>query len=107
MAKKNQNENITPKNPIIVQSMDDVMHSSMMPYAEHVILERALPRVEDGFWFNFGDALARDGHESDAPYAMMVGYRYCNAARQQKTKQLWKRLISDPGTSPEVPSRCR
>lgn len=48
MAKKNQNENITPKNPIIVQSMDDVMHSSMMPYAEHVILERALPRVEDG-----------------------------------------------------------
>ena len=48
MAKKNQNENITPKNPIIVQSMDDVMRSSMMPYAEHVILERALPRVEDG-----------------------------------------------------------
>ena len=29
-------------------SMDEVMHSSMMPYAEHVILERALPRVEDG-----------------------------------------------------------
>jgi DNA gyrase subunit A len=28
--------------------MDDVMHGSMMPYAEHVILERALPRVEDG-----------------------------------------------------------
>ncbi len=24
------------------------MHNSMMPYAEHVILERALPRVEDG-----------------------------------------------------------
>ena len=48
MAKKNQNENITPKNPRIVQSMDDVMRSSMMPYAEHVILERALPRVEDG-----------------------------------------------------------
>ena len=48
MAKKIQNENITPKNPIIVQSMDDVMRSSMMPYAEHVILERALPRVEDG-----------------------------------------------------------
>ncbi len=28
--------------------MDEVMHASMMPYAEHVILERALPRVEDG-----------------------------------------------------------
>ena len=33
---------------IILRSMDEVMHSSMMPYAEHVILERALPRVEDG-----------------------------------------------------------
>lgn len=31
-----------------VVSMDDVMHNSMLPYAEHVILERALPRVEDG-----------------------------------------------------------
>lgn len=29
-------------------SMDEVMHQSMMPYAEHIILERALPRVEDG-----------------------------------------------------------
>ena len=29
-------------------NMEDVMHNSMMPYAEHVILERALPRVEDG-----------------------------------------------------------
>ena len=33
---------------IILRSMDDMMHESMMPYAEHVILERALPRVEDG-----------------------------------------------------------
>ena len=30
------------------QPMEDVMHDSMMPYSEHVILERALPRVEDG-----------------------------------------------------------
>jgi DNA gyrase subunit A len=28
--------------------MEDVMHNAMMPYAEYVILERALPRVEDG-----------------------------------------------------------
>ena len=28
--------------------MEDVIHNSMIPYAEHVILERALPRVEDG-----------------------------------------------------------
>lgn len=33
---------------IINRSMDEVMHESMLPYAEHIILERALPRVEDG-----------------------------------------------------------
>ena len=33
---------------ILEINMEDVMHASMMPYAEHVILERALPRVEDG-----------------------------------------------------------
>lgn len=33
---------------IITKNMSDVMHESMMPYAEHVILDRALPRVEDG-----------------------------------------------------------
>jgi DNA gyrase subunit A len=33
---------------IIQRNMDEVMHQSIMPYAEHVILERALPRVEDG-----------------------------------------------------------
>ena len=29
-------------------SLADVMHNSMIPYAEHVIMERAIPRVEDG-----------------------------------------------------------
>ena len=33
---------------IITSSLEDVMHDCFMPYAEHVILERALPRVEDG-----------------------------------------------------------
>ena len=33
---------------IIQKSVDAVMHDSMMPYSEHVILDRALPRVEDG-----------------------------------------------------------
>ena len=38
-----------PKGDIIIQrAMEDVMHQSMMPYSEYVILERALPRVEDG-----------------------------------------------------------
>ncbi len=38
----------TKKNSIIQSSLDEVLHNSMMPYAEHVILDRALPRVEDG-----------------------------------------------------------
>lgn len=29
-------------------SLDQVIHNSMIPYAEYVILDRALPRVEDG-----------------------------------------------------------
>ena len=33
---------------LIKQQIEDVIHSSMLPYAEYVILERALPRVEDG-----------------------------------------------------------
>ena len=33
---------------IIQRSMEEVMHESMIPYSEHVIMERALPRVEDG-----------------------------------------------------------
>lgn len=37
-----------PHHEIIQRPMDEVMHISMIPYAEHVILERALPRVEDG-----------------------------------------------------------
>ena len=32
----------------IVQTMEEVMHNSMMPYAEYVIMDRAIPRVEDG-----------------------------------------------------------
>ena len=34
---------------IIEAPMEEVMHNSMIPYAEHVIMERAVPRVEDGF----------------------------------------------------------
>ena len=38
-----------PIQEVIVQkALEDVMHDSMMPYSEHVILERALPRAEDG-----------------------------------------------------------
>lgn len=29
-------------------SIDEIMHNSMIPYTEYVVLDRALPRVEDG-----------------------------------------------------------
>lgn len=34
-------------NGIILKNMEDVMHESMIPYSECVILDRALPRVEE------------------------------------------------------------
>lgn len=33
---------------IISNAFEDVLHNSMIPYAEYVILDRAIPRVEDG-----------------------------------------------------------
>ncbi|SCJ17762.1 DNA gyrase subunit A [uncultured Clostridium sp.] len=50
MAKKRRVEPIPQQKDenIFYQSMEEVMHSSMIPYAEYVILDRALPRVEDG-----------------------------------------------------------
>lgn len=52
MARKGKDEKLLTFNPsqevFSVVSMDEVLHNSMLPYAEHVILERALPRVEDG-----------------------------------------------------------
>ena len=49
MARRKKDD-LTPRRPeeIIEKNMEDVMHDSMMPYSEYVILERALPRVEDG-----------------------------------------------------------
>ena len=48
MARKTQPP-IPPENEVLIQRpMEEIMHDSMIPYSEHVILERALPRVEDG-----------------------------------------------------------
>ena len=41
-------EIIEDNSKLFVQSVEEVLHSSMMPYSEFVILDRALPRVEDG-----------------------------------------------------------
>lgn len=35
-------------NGILFKSLEDVLHESMIPYTEHVVMDRALPRVEDG-----------------------------------------------------------
>lgn len=49
MRKKDkEKEPVQPKGELIVSTLEDVMHKSMLPYAEYVILDRALPRVEDG-----------------------------------------------------------
>ncbi len=44
--KKNPTPEFIPE--VIQTPLEEVLHNSMMPYAEHVIMERALPRVEDG-----------------------------------------------------------
>ena len=48
MAGRKKDDKIIFSEQIVQKSMEDVMHDSMMPYSEYVILERALPRVEDG-----------------------------------------------------------
>ncbi|MEF9878113.1 MAG: DNA topoisomerase (ATP-hydrolyzing) [Clostridia bacterium] len=47
MSRKGEYQPVLEQN-IIQTPMEDVMHNSMIPYAEHVIMERAVPRVEDG-----------------------------------------------------------
>ncbi len=44
----NNNNNKPLEKQLIIQTMEDVMRDSMVPYSEAVILDRALPRVEDG-----------------------------------------------------------
>ncbi len=45
---KNEPEQIEPTGQLYVEPLEKVLHTSMLPYAEFVILDRALPRVEDG-----------------------------------------------------------
>ena len=48
MSRKDEQVPVQPVQNIIQTPMEEVMHNSMIPYAEHVIMERAVPRVEDG-----------------------------------------------------------
>ncbi len=46
--KKNEAPAPEPKGTLFVTPLEEVLPQSMLPYAEFVILDRALPRVEDG-----------------------------------------------------------
>ena len=50
MAKKNSDnfQTAIPQGNVFVTPLEEVMPQAMLPYAEFVILDRALPRVEDG-----------------------------------------------------------
>ena len=45
---KKEPEQIVQTGQTYVEPLEKVLHASMLPYAEFVILDRALPRVEDG-----------------------------------------------------------
>lgn len=47
MAKREINS-VVPTGNLYTMTVEDVMSSSMLPYSEYVIMDRALPRVEDG-----------------------------------------------------------
>ncbi len=46
--KKNEIQQVEPQGQLFVTPLEEVLPQSMLPYAEFVILDRALPRVEDG-----------------------------------------------------------
>lgn len=64
----------------ILKSIKSVMHEAMMPYSEYVILDRALPRVEDGLkpvQRRILYAMSEQGFTYDKPFkkcANTVGY---------------------------------
>lgn len=64
----------------LLKSLDHVLHDSMIPYSEYVIMDRALPRVEDGLkpvQRRILFAMYEEGLTPDKPYrkcANTVGY---------------------------------
>lgn len=64
----------------LLKSLDHVLHDSMIPYSEYVIMDRALPRVEDGLkpvQRRILFSMYEEGFTPDKPYrkcANTVGY---------------------------------
>lgn len=48
MEKSHHSSTTLQNKNVVVKSIEQVMHESMMPYSEFVIMDRAIPRVEDG-----------------------------------------------------------
>ncbi len=46
--KEKKTQKIVETKELILKPLENILHESMMPYSEYVILDRALPRVEDG-----------------------------------------------------------
>ena len=46
--RKNEKKQEEPKGSLFITPLEEVLPSAMLPYAEFVIMDRALPRVEDG-----------------------------------------------------------
>jgi len=48
LKQKQKTEIVRESEEIVYKSLEEVLHGSMIPYTEHVVMDRALPRVEDG-----------------------------------------------------------
>ena len=46
--RKNEKKVEEPQGSLFVTPLEEVLPSAMLPYAEFVIMDSALPRVEDG-----------------------------------------------------------
>ena len=48
MPRKKIEENIVDTSKMLECTVEEVLHNSMIPFSEHVIMDRAIPRIEDG-----------------------------------------------------------
>ena len=48
MPKKKNEEQIEDTSKMLECTVEEVLHNSMIPFSEHVIMDRAIPRIEDG-----------------------------------------------------------
>ncbi len=48
MPRKKNDEMIEDTSKMLECTVEEVLHNSMIPFSEHVIMDRAIPRIEDG-----------------------------------------------------------